>query len=149
MSDQSVRFQPADIAASVYEYSRPSRNPVAWILVGIIASFAFYGLSMGATQLFWVCLALFAVVNLWVVWGKTTHGLRMDGEMLTISPARDPIVISLYLIDSIRYITHGERRLVEISCRNGRVRNLDTVHFPRPQTLATLLEPHKIDVIWD
>jgi hypothetical protein len=149
MSDQSADQFPSFIAASIYEYSRPERNPVAWIVAGLIAIFATYGAIIGATATFWICLTLFAVVNLWVVWGKTTHGIRLDDQTLTVSPARDPMVISLYLIHSIRYVDDRNRKLVEITCRSGRVQKLDIVHFPRPQTLAALLDAHDISVIAD
>jgi len=94
MSDFLAEFSHADIAASTYEYSRPQRNPVAWILAALVACMAFYGAILGASLTFWICLAFFAVVNLWVIWGKTTHGIRIDDQTLTVSPARDPIVIS-------------------------------------------------------
>jgi len=134
------------IAGSVYEYSRPERNPVAWVVAGLIAAFAIYGLAMGAQPVFWLCLAFFAVVNLWVIWGKTTHGLRIDDQTLTVSPARDPQVISLPLIARIHYVSDGPRQLVEVIRRDGRVHKMNPVHFPRPATLETLLAPQGITV---
>jgi len=148
MTDQSAALTPADIVASVYEYSRPERNPIASIVVGIIAMLAFYGLIVGALPTFWICLTLFAVVNLWVVWGQTTHGLRLDDQTMTVSSARDPVVISLYSIKSVQYETSGARGHVAVMCHGGRVHKIKDVHFPRPQTLAALLKPHKIDVSW-
>ena len=140
---------PSDIATSTYEYSRPSRNPVAWILAAIIAGFVIYGLALNASMTFWICLSLFGIVNIWVIAGRTTHGIRLDDQTLTVSPARDPIVISLYLIETIRYVTDNHRKLVEITCRSDRVQKFDLVHFPRPDTLAALLDGQKIDVISD
>lgn len=148
MTDHAFQPALADIEAATYEYSRPQRNPIAWVLAGLIAGFAVYGILLGGGALFWFCLGLFAVVNLWVVWSKTTHGLRIDDQTLTISPERDPMVISLPLIQSVQYIVDGKRNLVMITRRDGRTHKLDPVHFPRPQTLQTLLAPHDIAVSW-
>ena len=134
MSDLLAPFAPSDIAASTYEYSRPQRNPVAWIVATFVTCFAIYGAAIGAGLAFWTCLVFFGIVNLWVIWGKTTHGIRIDDQTLTVSPARDPIVISLYLIQSVRYVADKHRRLVEVTCRSKRVQKFDLVNFPRPQT---------------
>ena len=108
-----------------------------------------FGAVLGASTTFWICLALFAGVNLWVIYSKTTHGIRLDDQTLTVSPARDPMVISLYLIKSIRYVTDNHRKLVVVTRHSGREEKFDLVHFPRPQTLATLLDNTEIEVLWD